>query len=1630
MPYSDFTLALLLYNHDQNSFALMEAENTQSDRIAQPRGGRRPATTGARRPAPASPVVNNLQGTSTFGQTNGTQNTQPSGGFTFGQSSQASASASFPPFPSNSDTASSSLFNPPSSSFSFGSQLSSNPFAPSATFGGNSDNKSDQSTAQVQYTPSNNLFLQSAEVIKADAASAGLSPSVAAPHLGGFIFTKSSSAPPQNPGLVNVANTPSKKPKFHLNPPKERMARKRPAEDELDDEGYPTKPAGPGKPKSPRLTDNATTPPLSLPSMGQSFVFQNSAPPSKPGTYGSAGRTYVASSIPGLKELVPGHGQLIAGLGQSTPLVFTNTAPPSKPGTFGSSGRTIPSPVTRSHLSVPQDLNADEMDTEATSAAIVPAAPAPQNVFGGFGNAPVSTPNLFGNSNSSQVPQGLIPHFLVPIAQASGSTQHMERMNLDHSEPLYDVKGHAWNNTALKTACFDIVSQYQNTDMMDAEDTVVTNATPNPFQSQPPQSAVNIFGNTGNPPASPFSFSQQSFSAGPQQASLPTFSWGQQASPSTTQPQQSSTPTFNWNQSATPASTQPQQSSMPTFSFGQQSTPVPSQSKPDSAPTFNWGQTADSTSTPSQPANFPTFSFTQPNNADQGQGPPDSDAMVVSPEKKALGRSLFDRIEKPPVENSSSIGQDMNSTSHHSGASERGSSPTKEGRQLAEPQKHNEEKPIHANPFGNLFVPKDQPSTPASSPFAQQSQPAATLASDTSGSSGLFGTLTNKNGQDANSPFKFFNQKSDSPSALFNPSNGTQTTDNQIGSQENETVDFFRPATNDTTNNAKAPLQPSTTAANNGGQPISALSKPNNQSNDARNTKGQPQNPGRKASQPSEPPQNWTTEQKQQYAIAYSLKQLDFGVEIKKQALTSAGNLDQITLLDKFYRRTKKSIMAMESISKPMRPSTSRSSNQQIHRMEKRHGVSATPVTSTKRKVDEQADRQSTMRPTESGKRARVNDGEQVSYPSLAHAEPSSNTSSMFKNILDKPAAMTNGVSSFESSHKSSESNSSVLSQSSSINQPVSETAPNPFAASIANFRANTASESNAASTKASIGEPAKAAASPFVFKPAASSAASSSAPFGGSSGPTNFLAQFGQNSAADRKKEMEKRKAEDMDSDEDEAEWERRDAEEQRKKKQKLEQEASKFKSKFVPGKGFVFETSGSENDQPAAAEATENAPASVLHGNGLDRQHEAFAKQQAAAANFVNPFAKLAKQDSGNEGSKNGDADDEDERSEEDNQAIKKPFGGSLFDRISAPTPKAKEDINQENPLKASGQGINLFGQLSGPAASVPAFNFTSQASSPAKTNPFGKLSSSTPSQNVFGTPTSARPPNAPGSGEKGDNTWKPESPIKFGGSPEAGSKKHAREDDETEEGQGHAKRTDNKVGPAVNITSPSPSKAPLGTLFGAAKADTATETPSKNPFNVAAPTPASAIPSNFGFGISPMKPTSLFPPSNNASNGVSRSTSPGATTGESATESNAEGEEEGIEKHKQLDLTSSGPGEEDDDSLFDVRAKVKVWDANKENEDTQAKGGWAVKGVGQFRVLKNRKTSQTRMLMRSDPSGNIIINAAITKQLKYSAPTKQTLRIPIMISATKLETYVLNVKKECDTTKIVTLLEEQAQ
>ena len=539
---------------------------------------------------------------------------------------------------------------------------------------------------------------------------------------------------------------------------------------------------------------------------------------------------------------------------------------------------------------------------------------------------------------------------------------------------------------------------------------------------------------------------------------------------------------------------------------------------------------------------------------------------------------------------------------------------------------------------------------------------------------------------------------------------------------------------------------------------------------------------------------------------------------------------------------------------------------------------------------------------------------------------------------------------------------------------------------------------------------------SPSVVKPSMSGQTTSEAPkapvfkvpnFGAGASTTNFMSQFSKAAEQTAEEDKRKRKAEDYDSDEEDLDsWERRDAEEQRLKKQKLEEEIKGKAAKLVDGK-WVIAADNEKSSESAEKQKPADPNVSVL------------SQPHAPLTNGHNIFGHLSGEESGAEGSKTGDADDEDdddERDEEETNGQRQVRGPFDYDESEsepdeeekgqAIVPKAPrnpfgltENGPSESPSRNDRDGAE---KVNGENTGRSLFDRITKDKdgNPVRELPQAGSQAGSQTTNIFGQSLKPASPNNPfsqisnpkaGDSPKGDHTWKFDSPIRFG-------------------------ETNNP--PAFNVTSPSPSRPAFSGLFGAPKPNSTTEVPTK-PASSVFSTPLAKNPSvGFSFGLKPAT-ASLAPPSNNGSNTTSRATSPGVTTGESANESNADGEDDKVEKQEQIDLTSLGPGEENEDVVLQVKAKALKWETDSST--------WGSKGIGPLRVLKNRESHQTRVLLRQDPSGRIVLNFALSKSFTYESSQSKTVRVPFVTESGKIETWMIKVGNDDDAKKLASALEE---
>ncbi|KKY27985.1 putative rnase3 domain protein [Phaeomoniella chlamydospora] len=567
-------------------------------------------------------------------------------------------------------------------------------------------------------------------------------------------------------------------------------------------------------------------------------------------------------------------------------------------------------------------------------------------------------------------------------------------------------------------------------------------------------------------------------------------------------------------------------------------------------------------------------------------------------------------------------------------------------------------------------------------------------------------------------------------------------------------------------------------------------------------------------------------------------------------------------------------------------------------------------------------------------------------------------------------------------------------------------------------------------------------------------------------SGSNDFLSQFGAQSKKNvemmQQEEKEKRKAEDFDSDEDdEAEFDRKLEEERAAKRARIEELSKSSSTFFKLGSGTSSDKSGDgKSDQ-----ADQGKPASWFPTSGSSTPSTANGAsvfeslKSGSPQSFSNTFASFEN----NQSPSDDDQDDDDEdhsvdypddetedpsydpdqdadQDDSENAEVEaevtetvKPSGPSLFDRL---TPKSSSE-NEEKMTEASNTGRSLFDRLTPKPTSdeqnatnpaKPLFGSNTISTTPAKplfgsatmsTTPKGqagngifgagngtpangdsKLSDSLfgstpkPGDNIFGS--TPKPVNGDsklydsliGSNPKpggsifgstskpfGDHTWKPDSPIKFGGTP------------------------------SVNLTAASPPKQLFSNLFGSSSTSSApnTTTPSVG----------------FSFGAPPA--SNSLAPSVFSSAGTSRATSPGATD-DSAPENS-----EDVPKDEQLSLMDSRPGEENEDTLYEARAKLLKW-------DDQGKT-WASMGLGTLRILKDKHSGKTRMLLRSEPGASILLNTLVRSSITYKPMASDgrdtaAVKFADVLSDGQLAQRVLKVKSVTMAQEMAKILTSNAQ
>lgn len=144
-------------------------------------------------------------------------------------------------------------------------------------------------------------------------------------------------------------------------------------------------------------------------------------------------------------------------------------------------------------------------------------------------------------------------------------------------------------------------------------------------------------------------------------------------------------------------------------------------------------------------------------------------------------------------------------------------------------------------------------------------------------------------------------------------------------------------------------------------------------------------------------------------------------------------------------------------------------------------------------------------------------------------------------------------------------------------------------------------------------------------------------------------------------------------------------------------------------------------------------------------------------------------------------------------------------------------------------------------------------------------------------------------------------------------------------------------------------------------------------------------------------------------------------GESKAEETTNGDGDGDEgagEEAQAGEGIDLSGKGPGEENEDSVYEKKAKVY------ELVDGQFKPV----GLGNLRVLVDKETNKSRVLVRADGSGRVLVNIGLRKQLNYTHEGNGQVKILDFSAADKPPvTYLVRVKTAADGEELKAKLEE---
>ncbi|KRZ98595.1 uncharacterized protein AC631_05642, partial [Debaryomyces fabryi] len=173
---------------------------------------------------------------------------------------------------------------------------------------------------------------------------------------------------------------------------------------------------------------------------------------------------------------------------------------------------------------------------------------------------------------------------------------------------------------------------------------------------------------------------------------------------------------------------------------------------------------------------------------------------------------------------------------------------------------------------------------------------------------------------------------------------------------------------------------------------------------------------------------------------------------------------------------------------------------------------------------------------------------------------------------------------------------------------------------------------------------------------------------------------------------------------------------------------------------------------------------------------------------------------------------------------------------------------------------------------------------------------------------------------------------------------------------------------------------------------------------------------------FGNNNSTPSFTFNATSNKLETESNSATPDAQQGAAPAEEDTGGDFKAVAQLSS-EKVDSQTGEEDEEALYTKRTKLMLFDpSNTENP-------YASKGLGDLKVLKNKATGKSRILVRAEGGLRVLLNTLVNKDMTYTTIGNGSMvRVPTVNPTDKsIETYILKVKTADDGKKLLDVLND---